>query len=261
MLQEFKTLEANHTWDLVSLPPHKKFISCKWVYKIKHESDGSVERYKALLVIRGDTQKEGIDFNETFFPVVKFTTIKVLLSIAVKGNWTVYQLDVNNAFLYGDLAEEVYMKLPLGLTLSSSILTSAPLVCRLRKSLYGLKQASRQWFSKLSDALSIRGYSSSINDYSLFTKSAGDFLIVLAVYVDDILLAGDDVAELDDLNLFFDDQFKIKDLGLVYYFLGFEITSHSQGYLISQQKFTSDLLFEFHCDNFSHISTLMLFSI
>lgn len=139
MLQEFHALEANHTWDLVPLLAYKKPISCKWVYKIKHKSDSSVERYKARLVIRGNTQKEGIDYTDTFSSIVRFTTIKVLLSIIVKRNWTIYQLDVNNTFLHGDLHEEVYMKPPLGLTLSSSIPTSTPLICKLRKSLYGFK--------------------------------------------------------------------------------------------------------------------------
>ncbi|KAF3641260.1 putative fatty acyl-CoA reductase 2-like [Capsicum annuum] len=172
----------------------------------------------------------------------------------VSDDNSLYQLDVNNAFLYGDLYEEVYMKPPLVLTLSSSIPTFTPLVYKLRKSLYGLKQASRQWFSELSDDLSIRGYSSSKNDYSLLTKRVGHSLTVLAVYVDDILIARDDVFELDSLKLFLDTQFKIKDLGLVHYFLVLEIFSTPQGYLMSQQKFAFDLLAEFHYEQFIAIS-------
>ncbi|KAF3653738.1 putative fatty acyl-CoA reductase 2-like [Capsicum annuum] len=172
----------------------------------------------------------------------------------VSDDNSLYQLDVNNAFLYGDLYEEVYMKPPLVLTLSSSIPTSTPLVYKLRKSLYGLKQASRQWFSELSDDLSIRGYSSSKNDYSILTKRVGHSLTVLAVYVDDILIARDDVFELDSLKLFLDTQFKIKDLGLVHYFLVLEIFSTPQGYLMSQQKFAFDLLAEFHYEQFIAIS-------
>lgn len=186
--------------------------------------------------------------------MVKFSTIKVLLFIVVKKNWTVYQLDENNSFLHGDLHEEVYMKPPLGMAFSSSVPTFAPLICKLNKSLYDLKQDSRQWFSKLSDALSLCGYSSSKNDYSLFTKRVNRPLTVLAVYVDNILLAGDDISEMDDLKLFLDTQFKIKDLGLVHYFLGLEMSIHPKGYLMTQQKFTSDLLAEFYYDQFFPVS-------
>nr|XP_016500883.1 PREDICTED: uncharacterized protein LOC107819297 [Nicotiana tabacum] len=212
--------------------------------------------YKARLVIRCDTQKEDIDYTETFSPVVKFTTIKCLLSLAAKKDWTVYQLDVNNAFLHGDLHEEVCMKLSPGLQISTSAASdSSPLVCKLNKSLYGLKQASRQWFSKLFEAMLSRGYISSKNDYSLFTKSSNSSLTVLVVYVNDILLAGDDVAELDNLQYFLDSQFKIKYLGSVHYFLGLEVTKNSQGYLVSQQKFASDLLDEFNCMHFTPVVT------
>ncbi|XP_019239557.1 PREDICTED: uncharacterized protein LOC109219552 [Nicotiana attenuata] len=198
MLQEFKALDANHTWDIFPLSPNKKPIPCKWVYKIKQKPDGSIESYKARLVIRGDTQKEGIDYNETFSPVVNFTTIKCLFCLAAKRNWTVYQLDVNNAFLHGDLHEEVYMKPTPGL------------------------QISAPW---------LQGYISSKNDYSLFTKSSSSSLTVIVVYDDDILLAGDDVNELDTLKSFLDCQFKIKDLGFIHYFLVLEVPKTPQGYL------------------------------
>ncbi|XP_019226138.1 PREDICTED: uncharacterized protein LOC109207644 [Nicotiana attenuata] len=254
MLKEFQALEANQTWDIVPLPSHKKAIPCKWVYKIKPKADGSIERYKSRLVIRGDTQKEGIDFTETFSLVVKLTTIKCLLTLAAKWGWAVFQLDVNNSFLHRDLHEEVYMMVPPGLDVSAPS-SSSPLVCRLKKSLYGLRQASRQCFSELSEALQSRGYISSMNDYSLFTKVSSDCLVVLAVYVDDILLAGNDVIEMNSLKSFLDAQFKIKDPGSVHYFLGLEISLIPQGYVMSQHKYTSDLLSDFNCQHFSPVMT------
>lgn len=136
-------MEDNHTWTVQSLPKDKHSIGCKWVYKIKHKADGSVERFKARLVAKGYTQKEGLDYTETFSPVAKVVTIKVLLTIAASFNWPLVQLDVNNAFLNGDLFEEVFMDLPLGYKHGKVCPQGEHLVCKLHKSIYGLKQASR----------------------------------------------------------------------------------------------------------------------
>lgn len=182
---ELLALEKNHTWSLSLLPDGKHPIGCKWVFKVKHKSDGTVERHKARLVAKGYNQIEGIDYLETFSPVAKMTTIRVLMALASTYNWHLHQLDVNTAFLHGDLHEEVYMKPPPGLQISDP-----NLVCKLEKSLYGLKQASRQWNAKLTEVLLCSGYIQSRYDYSLFTKSNGSGFTAILVYVDDLALTG-----------------------------------------------------------------------
>lgn len=237
MAKELQALQTNDTWDIVKLPKGKKPISCKWVFKVKYRADGSVERYKARLVAKGFTQKAGVNYHETFSPVVKFNTVRCLVALAVKRQWKIQQLDVNNAFLHGDLHEEVYMRIPPGLsTISPSY------VCKLKKSLYGLKQASRQWYSKLSEALRTRGYHHSHNDYSLFLKTTSTSIVIVAVYVDDILVTGDNQDEIADLKRFLDDQFRIKDLGQIHFFLGLDFNQIHNGMIIHQQKYIKELL-------------------
>ncbi|XP_060212085.1 uncharacterized mitochondrial protein AtMg00810-like [Lycium barbarum] len=181
------------------------------------------------------------------------STVKALIIVAVKKQWPLFQLDVNNAFLHGDLDEEVFMKLPSSLVVDPPPSTSVPLVCRLQKSLYGLRQASRQWYAKLSQALCSRGYSSSLNDYSLFTKGSGDSLVLLVVYVDDIILTGTDLAEISALKYSFHSQFKIKYLGSLHYFLGIEVLYTPQGVLLHQKKFIHDLLVQFNSSDCSPV--------
>lgn len=151
-----------------------------------------------------------------------------------------HQLDVNNAFLHGDLDEKIYMKPP-----PSLFLTNLNQVCRLRKSLYGLKQTSRQWYAKLSEALRTMGYTHSKNDYSLFHKAMGSSNVFFAVYVDDILVTRNHEEEIQQLKSFLDTEFKIKDLGLFNYFLGIEALYTPNGVVLTQQKFTQDMLQEF----------------
>jgi len=152
-LNEIAALQATRTWSLVPLPSHKRPIGCKWVYKIKLKADGTVERYKARLVAKGYNQVEGVDYQETFAPVAKMVTVRLLLSVTALRGWHLHQLDVNNAFLHGDLDEDVYMTLPPGFGRKGETR-----VCKLHKSLYGLKQASRQWFIKVSGALKAAGF-------------------------------------------------------------------------------------------------------
>ena len=174
-----------------------------------------MERYKARLVAKGYGQKEGIDYEETFSPVVKMGTVRCLISLAVQKEWKIFQMDVNNAFLYGDLKEEVYMLPPPGYFEKGS-----NKVCKLKKSLYGLKQAPRQWNQKLSEALFEAGFEQSKNDHSLFIKKKDNTVLFLLVYVDDLVITGNCENEIDHFKTFLKNKFKIKDLGELKIFLG-----------------------------------------
>jgi hypothetical protein len=235
---ELLALDENKTWSVVDLPHGKVPVGCKWVYKVKYHANGSIERYKARLVAKGYTQLEGVDYFDTFSPVAKITTVRVLLALASIKGWHLEQLDVNNAFLHGDLNEDVYMSLPPGFPA-----TNEPnKVCKLHKSIYGLKQASRQWYSKLSSSLVSLGYTPSQSDHSLYIKSTANSFTALLVYVDDIVLAGNSIHEIQSVKMFLDQKFKIKDLGKLRYFLGLEIARSDIGIFVNQRKYTLELL-------------------
>ncbi|GJY17476.1 ribonuclease H-like domain-containing protein [Tanacetum coccineum] len=240
MNKEMDALYKNDTWDITYLPIGRKSIGGKWVYKIKYKSSGEIERYKARYVVKGYNQKEGIDFDETFSLVVKIVTVRCLINLAVQNNWCLSQLDINNAFLYGDLSETVYMDLPEGYFSPDD-----KRVCRLKKSLYGLKQAPRQWNSKLTHTLIENGFKQSKSDYSFFTKSENGNFTALLVYVDDIIIIENNSTEIENFKKFLKTKFEIKDLGKLKYFLGIEVLETEQGLCLSQRKYCLDLLSDF----------------
>lgn len=238
MQTELTALDKNHTWDLVPLPVNKKTIGSKWVFKVKLKSDGTLERCKARLVAKRYNQRLGIDYEETFSTIIKMSTVRILLAIAASKDWQLHQLDVNNPFLHGYLKEEVYMRVPEGIPNPHN------LVCLLRRSIYGLKQASREWHAKLVEELLDQNFIQSKNDSCLFTKKTGDRLCIAAVYVDDVILTRSDEHGIKVLKDHLDNKFGIKDLGELHYFLGIEVTKIPQGLILCQQKFAKELLEE-----------------
>ena len=246
---------ANQTWTIVPLPVAQHVVSSKWVYKIKFSADGIIGRYKVWLVAKGYTQKQGFNYQETFNPVAKYATVRTILALAAINVWSLSQLNVNNAFLNGELEETVYMEIPDGFQLQGELVAAieaaqpsgnnSKLVCKLQKSLYGLKQASRQWNAKLTECLTKHGYSQSKADYSLFTKQDTLGFIAILVYVDDILIASScDVLE-KQLKQLLASSFKLKDLGSLKYFIELEIARSNSGISVSQRKYTLDLLEEY----------------
>ncbi|QHO24819.1 Copia protein [Arachis hypogaea] len=237
---ELTALDQNRTWCLTELPKDKKVVGYKWVFRVKFNLDGTIERHKARLVTKGFTQVQGVDYGDTFSPVVKMTTLRVMLALAAAKKWHLKQLDINTAFLHGDLDKEVYMKIPPGLAVSQP-----DLVCKLQKSLYGLKQASRQWNIKLTQTLVDAGYKQIFDDHSLFIKKQSESFTTILVYVDDLVLTGNEIGEINSIKQDLDDKFKIKDLGDLKYFLGMEVARSNFGIHIYQRKYTMDLLRDF----------------
>ncbi|CAN1770862.1 Retrovirus-related Pol polyprotein from transposon TNT 1-94 [Linum perenne] len=253
VLEELRALETNDTWDVVPLPRGRKTVDCKWLFTVKYKANGTVERLKARLVARGFTQAYGIDYEETFAPVAKLKTVRVLLSLAASLDWPLHQLDVKNAFLNGDLTEEVYMNLPPGINNPRS-----SLVCKLKKALYGLKQSPRAWFDRFTKAVKEGGYYQCQTDSTLFVKhSLTGKLSILIVYVDDIIITGDDSEEITALKGQLAREFEIKDLGSLKYFLGIEVTRSNQGIVISQRKYVLDLLKDTKMTNCRPVDTPM----
>ena len=184
-------------------------MGCKWVFSIKYKADGSVDRYKARLVAKGLTQTYGIDYLETFSPVAKLNTVRVLLSLATNLDWPLHQLDVKNAFLHGDLEEEVYMNIPPGYTTYFKTKT----ICKLEQALYGLKQSPRVWFGKFSSAMQKYDYHQSNSDHTLFLKHRQGKVTTLIVYVDDMIIMRDEVEEISRLQEHLATEFEMKSLG------------------------------------------------
>lgn len=226
---EIDALEANDTWDICELPPGKIALGCQWIYKVKLKTDGSLERYKARLVVLGNNQVEGIDYSETFAPVAKMTTVRVFLDLAAKQNYDVQQMDVHNAFLHGDLEEEVYMKLPPGFRGNNG-----NKVCRLRKSLYGLRQAPQCWFAKVTMALRVFGFTQSRSDYSFFVSTKNGAILRILVYVDDLIISGNSPSSITDFKDYLSACFHMKDLGSLKYFLGLEVARSPDGFYVCQ---------------------------
>ena len=238
---EIDSIMQNHIWELVDLPQGCKALGCKWIFKRKLKTDGSIEKHKARLVVQGFRQKEGLDFFDTYSPVTRITSIRMLIAIAALRNLEIHQMDVKTAFLNGDLEEEIYMKQPEGYIVPGQ----ENKVCRLVKSLYGLKQAPKQWHEKFDHVMMTNGFSINECDKCIYIKDTSNGYVLLCLYVDDMLIIGSNADIIKHTKQMLCKQFDMKDLGLADVILGIKITRHSEGIILSQAHYAEKILDRF----------------
>ena len=249
---EYQSLMENKTWELVELPVDRKAIGCKWVFKVKYGEQGEVERFRGRLVAKGYSQKYGIDYDEMFSPVVRFNSIRALLAYAVQKRMLIHQMDVVTAFLNGELEEEIYMQQPEGYVESGN----ENLVCKLKKSIYGLKQSPRCWnqaFRKLMESLDFKQCQA---DPRIFIKgSEADKLTIIAVYVDDLIIITSTEEEMNQIKVSLNKHFKMKDMGSLHFCLGVHIKQSEEGLQLCQKRYIEKLLQRYGLQDANAVST------
>jgi hypothetical protein len=251
MQEEIKSQMENETWVLVQRPKNHKVVKYKWVYVIK--PDG---RYKARLVTKGFTQIEEIDFQETFSPVARYEAIRFLLAHTALEDWELEAMDIKTAFLYGELNEEIYMEQLEGFAKRGQ----ENQVCRLKKAIYGLKQASRTWNKKLHITLLEQGFKYTRSDAGVYVYSHDHAEVILIVYVDDLLYMSPSLSEIKRMKKLLADKFQMRDLGPASTFLGMQITRDRSKKLlmIDQQAYTEGIITRFNMHNSKPRHTLLL---
>jgi hypothetical protein len=248
---EFNSLINNETWELVDLPPEKKTIGTKWVFKVKQNPDGTIERFKARLVAKGYSQVEGIDYQETFAPVVRLNTIRIILAIANHFDMEIQHMDVDTAFLYGNLQEEIYIQQPEG------FISQPEKVCRLKKSIYGLKQAPKVWNDLLDHHLQMHDFKRSETDPCVYFKRKEENITIIAIYVDDMIIATTSMKEMLEIKAIMKTKFKMKDLGEITYCLGLQIQRNRKEKTLSlhQTKYINEMIKIFGMEEAKPVST------
>ncbi|GJR36987.1 ribonuclease H-like domain-containing protein [Tanacetum coccineum] len=245
MCDEYHALIKNKTWTLVPRLPDTNIVRCMWLFRHKYLADGTLSHYKARLVANGSTLLEGGDVDETFSPVVKPSTIRTVLSLAVSRNWSIHQLDVKNDFLHGDLSKTVYMHQSPGFRDS----VHPDYVCLLQRSLYGLKQAPPSLVLAFCILYYLGCFSHSRCDSSLFIYRQGTDTAYLLLYVDDIVLTASSESLLQQIIRSLHQEFAMTDLGPLNYFLGISVTRDSSGLFLSQKKYAVEILDRAHMVN------------
>ena len=235
---EVESILQNHTWELVDLPPGNKLIGYKWIFKRKFKTDGSIDKYKARLVAKGYRQKEGLDYFDTYSPVSRITSIRMLIAIASLYSMEIHQMDVKTAFLNGELDEEIYMEQPEGFVVEGK----ETKVCKLVKSLYGLKQAPKQWHEKFDHTMLSHGFKINECDKCVYIKQNTNSCVLVCLYVDDMLIMGNSKDVILLTKRLLNSMFDMKDLGLADVILGIQIKRNNEGYILTQSHYVEKIL-------------------
>lgn len=252
MKLEMNSMHKNKVWDLVPLPEERKIVNCKWVYKVKTGPDNMVQCYKARLVAQGFSQKFGVDYDETFSPVVRFESVRTVIALAAQYDLKLHQMDVTSAFLNGNLNEDIYMKQPECFVSRGG----EDLVCKLNKSIYGLKQSPRCWNTSINEQLTTMGFIHSSSDPCIYTATEGEYFVV-AVYVDDIILAGKVDSKINEIKEKLMSAYDMKDMGELKYFLGVQINrdKNLQTIFLGQETYCSNLLEKYGMQDCKQVDT------
>jgi hypothetical protein len=211
---EYNTLVENSTWEIVDLPQGEKTTGSGWVFRVKHNADGSIECFKARIVAKGYSQCPGLDYNESFAPTFRPATLRIIMALSALEDLELRSVDITAAFINGDLDEKIYMKQPEDFHIGSP-----NKVCQLRKSLYGLKQSARQWNKKLHSVLTELGFKRIESDHSMYIYSNGEVRIIVPIYIDDITLASKSSSAIDKYVQLLSHHFKCRDLGPTNYLM------------------------------------------
>lgn len=253
--KELDSFKINNAWELVDKPSNRNIVKNKWVFKVKKDQDGNIATYKARLVAKGFTQKIGVDYSETFSPVIRFSNLRLLLAMTAELDLEAEHLDVETAFLNGEIDQTIYMSQPEGFEEPGF----ENKVCLLKKAIYGLKQSSRLWYEKARNVLSNLGFKQSKIEPCIFYKHSSNSIIVIALYVDDFFIFHNNVTEVTNIKIELDKHFHIKDLGPISYCLGMKIERNRQKceLKISQEQYIMKILDRFHMTECNVVGTPM----
>jgi len=253
MDEEIKVIDHNNTWELTKLPKGSQLIGVMWVFKKKMNTQGDIERYKARLIVIGYKQKEGINYDEVFAPVVRMETIQLHISQAAQFKWSIFQIDVKSAFLNGVLEEKVYIEQPP----EYMKIEKVKKVLKLKKALYGLKQAPRAWNTRIDTYFKENGFRQCPYKHSLYTKNSEGNKIFVALYVDDLIFMGNNNEMIEEFKGTKRREFDMPDLGLIKFFFGLEVRQEKTGIFVSQETYAKEILKKYKMENFNLVSIPM----